>query len=113
MAGGIGADGSLKDLKDLGHAGDRIGVRVPELDHGELDHLVLGRIEAGGLGVEDDAGLAGLAFARRARRARHKPAKDFVVAARLEGGGHPVQIFWAVQRIGVGGVEHGGFRGCC
>ena len=113
IAGGIGAEGSLKDWKMSVTPVIASASEYRNLTMASSITSSLARIEAGGLGVEDDAGLAGLAFARRARRARHQPAKDFVVAARLEGGGHPVQIFRAVQRIGLGGVEHGGFRGCC
>ncbi|MGY2805338.1 hypothetical protein ACVIHF_002068 [Bradyrhizobium sp. USDA 4506] len=53
--------------------------KIGELDHPELDDLVAGRIEAGGLDVEQDRGLGRLPVARRKVGARNQPAQHPVV----------------------------------
>jgi hypothetical protein len=53
--------------------------QVIELDHPELDHLVLPLVEAGRLHVEQDAGLRALTDGRSESLPRNQAPEDAVV----------------------------------
>ena len=55
-SGGIGLGRLVEGGEDVADADDAAVRQVVELDHAELDDLVLGVIEAGRFGIEQDAG---------------------------------------------------------